>query len=180
AALIADQKRIAIGEVARAGGAAVRRDQPPVGVVRVPGGDALGDDAARGVLAEMQHLCAGIYLLIAVGDGDRIEFATRILTTQDAAWIFPRDRRAGLELRPGDLRVLAAAIAPLGDEIVDAAAALGVARIPVLNSRIFDFSVVERNQFDHSRVQLIFITDRGGAAFEVAHIGAAIGDDQRT
>jgi hypothetical protein len=33
-------------------------------------GDALGDDAARGVFAEMQHLGAGIHLLIAVGNGD--------------------------------------------------------------------------------------------------------------
>src|SRR5215469_5044141 len=170
AALIADQKRIAIGEIARTGRAAVRRDQPPVGVVRVPRGDALGNDAARGVFAEMQHLGAGIDLLIAVGDGDRIEFTTRIVAAQYAAWIFPRDRRAGLELRPGDLRVLAAAIAALGDEIIHAATALGVAGIPVLNGRIFDFRVVERDQFDYSRVQLILVADRGRAAFQVAHV----------
>src|SRR5216683_2031485 len=36
-ALIADQKRVAIGEVARAAGSAMRRDQAPIGVVGMPG-----------------------------------------------------------------------------------------------------------------------------------------------
>ena len=56
-------------------GAAMRRDEPAIGVVGVARGDALGDDAARGVLAEMDHLGAGIDLLIAVGDRDRVELA---------------------------------------------------------------------------------------------------------
>src|SRR5260370_39826854 len=78
AALVADQKRIAIGEIARAGRAAMCRYQSAIGVVGMTGSDALGDDPARGVLAEMQHLGAGIDLLIAVRDGDRIELAARI------------------------------------------------------------------------------------------------------
>src|SRR5204863_1252020 len=122
-------ERVAIGEVARARGAAVRRHQAAIGVVRLAGGDALGDDAARSVLAEVEHLGAAIDLLVAVRDGDRIELAARMIATQDAAWIFPGDGRAGLDLRPGNLRVLAAAVAPLGDEVVDAAAPGRVARI---------------------------------------------------
>src|SRR6202030_4794174 len=148
AALVADQERIAIGEVARAGSAAVRGDEAAIGVVGVAGGNTLTDDAARGVLAEMQHLGAGIDLLVTVGDRDRVELAPRIIAAQDAARIFPGDRRAGLELGPGNLCILAAAIAALGDEIVDAALAFGVARIPVLDGRIFDLGVVERDQLD--------------------------------
>ena len=82
-------------------------------------------------------------------------------------------------LGPGDLRVLAAAVAALGDEIVDAAAAGGVARIPVLDGRILDLGVVERDQLDHRGMELVLVAHRRGAAFEIAHIGALVGDDQR-
>src|ERR1700733_14935151 len=108
----------------------MRGDEAAIGVVGTAGGDALGDDAAGRVLAEMQHLGAGVDLLIAIGNRDRIELAARIVAAQNAAWIFPGNGRAGLDLGPGNLRVLAAAIAALGDEIIDAAAAGGVARIP--------------------------------------------------
>ena len=74
---------------------------------------------------------------------------------------------------------LAAAIAALGDEVVDAALAFGVAGIPVLHRRIFDLGVVERDELDHRGVQLVLVAHRRRAAFEVAHIGALVGDDQR-
>src|ERR1700721_2693454 len=105
-------------------------DEAAIRVVRMPGRDALADDAARRVLAEMQHLGAGIDLLITVGNGDRVELAARIVAAQDAARIFPGDGGAGFHLGPGDLGVPAAAIAALGDEIVDTTAPVGVARIP--------------------------------------------------
>src|SRR5690242_2414570 len=108
--------------------------------------DAFGDDPARGVLAEMQHLGAGIDLLVAVRDGNGIELAAGIVATQDAAWIFPGDRRARLELSPGDLRTGAAAVAAFGHEIVDAALAVRIARVPVLDGRILDLGILERDQ----------------------------------
>ncbi len=77
------------------------------------------------------------------------------------------------------LRVLAPAIAALGDEIVDAALAVLVAGIPVLHRRIFDLGVVERDQLDHGGVQLVLVAHRRGAAFEIAHVSALVGDDQR-
>src|SRR3954467_10783444 len=147
-----------------------------IGVLRYAGRDALGDDPAGGVLAEVDHLGAGIDLLVAVGDRDRIEFAARIVTAQDAARIFPGDRGAGLDLGPGNLRIVAAAVAALGDEIVDAALAFGIAGVPVLYRRIFDFGIVERHQFDHGGVQLVLVALRRGAAFEIADIGALVGD----
>ena len=72
-----------------------------------------------------------------------------------------------------------AAIAALGDEIVDAAAAFRVARIPVLHRRIFDLGVVERDQLDDRGMQLVLVALRRRAAFEIADIGALVGDDQR-
>ena len=118
-------------------------------------------------------------LLMAVRDRDRVELAARIVAAQDAARIFPGDRRAGLDLGPGDLRVRAAAVAALGDEVVDAAAPLRVARIPVLDGRILDLGVFVRDQLDHGGVQLVLVAHRRRAAFQVAHIRALVGDDQR-
>src|SRR4029078_824106 len=126
AALVADQQRVAVGEVARALRLAVRGDQPAVGVLRVAGRDALGDDAAGGVLAEMQHLGAAVDLLVAVRDRDRIELAARIVSAQDAARILPGNGGAGLDLGPRYLGIFAAAVAALGDEVEDAALAFGV------------------------------------------------------
>src|SRR5690606_5128180 len=121
----------------------------------------------------------GIDLLLAVGNGDRIELAARAVATQDAARIFPGDRRAGLDLGPGDLGILATAIATLGDEIVDAALAVLVSGIPILHRRILDLGVIERDQFHHGGVELVLVAHGRRAALEIAHIGAFLGDDQR-
>src|SRR4029077_14947163 len=102
---------------------------------------------------------------------------TRAIAAQDAARVLPSDGRAGLDLRPGDLRAFTPAIAALGDEIVDAAFALLVAGVPVLHRRIFDLGIVERDQLDHGGVKLVLVAHRRGAAFEVTHIGALVGDD---
>src|SRR5690606_28558207 len=127
----ADQQAVAIREVARIPGLAVRRDEPAVGVLRTSRRDALGNDATRRVGAQVDHLGTAVNLLVAIGHRDRIELAARTVTTQHAAGILPGDRRAGLHLRPADLGIAAAAIAALGDEIVNPALAVLVARIPV-------------------------------------------------
>src|SRR5215467_645695 len=99
-----------------------------------------------------------------------------MIAAQDAAWVFPGDRRAGLHLGPGNLGMAAAAVTPLGHEVEDAAASFRVARIPVLDRRILNFGVVKRNQLDHRGVELVLVAARGGAAFQIAHIGALVGD----
>ena len=60
AALVPNEQRVAVGEVARVRGAAMRRDQAAIGVLRLAGRDALGDDPAGGVLSEMDHLGARV------------------------------------------------------------------------------------------------------------------------
>src|SRR3954447_10069287 len=157
----------------------MRRDETAIGVLRLAGGDALGDDAARRVLAEMDHLGAAIDLLIAVRDRDRIEFTTRIVAAENAARILPGDRRTGLDLGPGYLGIVAAAVTTLGDEIVDAAFAFRIAGIPVLHRRIFDLGIIVRDELDHGGVQLVLVALRRGAALEIGDVGALVGDDQR-
>ena len=157
----------------------MRRDEPAIGVLRAPRRYALGDDAALGVLAEMDHLGAAVDLLAAVRHGDRIELALRIVAAQNAGRIFPGDRRSRLDLRPADVRIFPATIAAFRHEIIDAAAALAIAGIPVLHRRIFDLGVVERDQFHHRRVQLILVALGRRAAFEIADVRPGVGDDQR-
>ena len=84
AALVADQQRVAVGVVARAGRLAVAGDEAAIGVVRMAGGDALGDDPALRVLAEVGHLGAAVDLLVAVRHRDRIELADEVVAAQDA------------------------------------------------------------------------------------------------
>src|SRR5439155_8963340 len=116
----------------------------------------------------------GVSLLAVVGDRDGIELADRVVTLQDAARIFPGDRRTGLDLGPRDLGAGTTAGAALGHEIVDAALALGVARVPVLHGRVFDLRVLMRDQLDNRGMQLVLVALRRGAAFEIADIGALV------
>ncbi len=82
-------------------------------------------------------------------------------------------------LRPGDARVLAAALATLGDEVVDAADAVRIAGIPVLHGRVLDVRIVERNQLHDCSVKLILVAHRRRAALEIAHVSAGVRNDQR-
>ena len=102
-----------------------------------------------------------------------------MVALQHAARVLPRDGAAGLHLRPTDLAAIAQAYAALGDEVVDAALALFVAGVPVLDGAVLDLGVLQRHQFHHGGVQLVLVADGGGATFEVAHIRALIGDQQR-
>ena len=54
-----------------------------------------------------------------------------------------------------------------------------IAGIPVLHGGVFDLGVIERNQFDYRGMQLVFIANRSGTAFEIADGRALVGNDQR-
>src|SRR5690606_2571398 len=86
--------------------------------------------------------------------------------------------RPGFNLGPGNPRTGPAAVTALGDEVVDAAHAVLVARIPVLHRGILDLGIVQRNEFDHGGVQLVLVTHGRRTAFQVADAGAFVGDDQ--
>ena len=178
AALVAEQQRIALRIVARAAGRFQNLDAAAIGVLPVSGRDALADDGGSGVLPDVDHLGAGVGLLPVVGEGHRVELADGIVTDQQAAGIFPGNGGAGFDLGPGDLGIDAAAGAALGDEIVDAALAVLIAGVPVLDGGILDLGVIQGDELDYGGVQLVGVAHRRGAAFQVAHGGAFVGDDQ--
>ena len=175
----AEQQRVAARVVARAHGA--RRDvhEPAIRLAAVPRRDALRDDRAARVATDVDHLGAGVGLLVVGRHRHRVELAHRIVALEDAARILPGDRRARLDLGPGDLRALAAAGAALGDEVVDPAESVLVARVPVLDGRVLDGRVVERDQLDHGGVELVLVALGRRAALEIADARALVGDQQR-
>ena len=172
-----EQQRVTLGEVAHALGIGRNAHQSAIGVVAVSGANALADDGRARTFAIVDHLGAGIGLLVIVGHRDRVKFADAVFAVQNAAWIFPCHRAAGFHLGPAHLAVPSLTQCALGHEIIDAAFAFRVAGIPVLHGRIFDFGIVQRDQFDHGGVQLVFVAHRRGAAFEIADIAALISDD---
>ncbi len=178
AAAVADQQRVALRVVAGVLGAAPHADQTAVGVLAAAGRNAFRHDAAARVAADMDHLGAGVGLLEVVGHGHRVELAHRIVARQHAAGVLPRDGRPGLDLRPRQAGVLAAQAA-LGDEVVDAAAPLAVARIPVLHRGVFHLGVALDHDFDHGGVQLVLVAAGRRAPLQVAHVGALVSHDER-
>src|SRR5690348_11961093 len=178
AAFIADQKRTALRVIARALRVLENLHLAAIRVLAKACGNSLRDDGAARVVPDVYHRRAGVGLLAIVGQGDGIAVADGVVALQNAARIFPGDRGAGFDLRPGNFRIDSGALAALGDEIVDPATAFLVAGIPVLHGRILDLRVVQSDQLDDRGVQLVFIANRRRAAFEVADVGAFVGDDQ--
>src|SRR5690554_7280315 len=83
----------------------------------------------------MNHFCSGIGLLIIVGYCNGIKFSHRIITFQNTAWIFPRNRRTCLYLCPRDFGVFLCQSA-FGHKVEHASFSFFVARKPVLYGRI--------------------------------------------
>src|SRR5436190_18351786 len=179
AALVTDEHRVALRIVTRTLGALHDFHEPAVGVLSAARRNTFRHDRRARVLAEVNHLGTGVGLLLVTGDRHRIELADRVVALEDAAWILPRDRRSGLDLRPRDLGVRTGTLAALRDEVVDPALTLFVARVPVLDRRILDRGALERDELDDRGVELILVLHRRRAALEVAHIAALVRDDER-
>ena len=178
-ALGSHEHAVALGVVAGACSGLADAHFATVGVARVVGADAFRNDRALGVLANVDHLRAGVGLHVAVCEGDAVEFAHRIVALQNAARVLPRDGGTCFDLCPADAAVLARALAALGDEVVHATCArFAVAGIPVLHGRILDARVILGHEFHDGAVELLAREFRSGAAFEVAYAGVVIGDNQ--
>ena len=175
----ADEHAVALGVVAGACGGLADAHFATVGVAGVVRADTLRNDRALGVLADVDHLRAGVSLHVAVREGHAVEFTDGVVALQNAARVLPRDGRSRFDLRPADAAVLASALAALGDEVVHATGTgFTVAGVPVLHGRILDFGVFLSYEFHDGAVELLARKFGGGAAFEVAHASVVIGDDQ--
>src|SRR5512132_3631897 len=179
AAARTDQQAVTARVVARVLRARLHADETAIGVLAMAGGNALREDRRAGIAADVDHLRAGVGLLPVVGDGDRVELAHGVVALEDDARVLPGDRRAGFDLCPRNARTGAAAGAALGHEVVDAALAVLVARIPVLHGRVSDLGTLEGHELDHGGVELVLVAHRRRAALQIADVGTFVGDDER-
>ena len=180
-ALSANEHAIALGVVAGACSGLADAHFATVGVAGAVRTDALRNDRALGVLADVDHLRAGVCLHVTVREGHAVEFTDGIVALQDAARVLPRDGGTRFDLSPADAAVLARALAALGDKVVHTACArLAVAGVPVLHSRIFDFGVFFGHEFHDGAMELLARKFRSGATFEVAHASIVVSNDQCT
>ena len=101
----------------------------------------------------------------------RQHLAVRALARQVDARVLHRQLGAEVAVDPLDRRVGLGDRA-LGDEVVD------VLR-PVLHGRVADPRARLGDQLDDGGVQRVRAPHRGGAALDVVHVGALVGDDQR-
>ena len=83
-ATVAEQERVALAVVACPVCGGSDLDKSAVGILAVSGTDALADDARVGVAAEVNHLGAGVRLLVVVGDGDGVELGRGVVAAEDA------------------------------------------------------------------------------------------------
>ena len=81
-AAIADEQGVALGVIARVLCALTHAHQPAVAVLPPAGRNTLGHDGAAGVAPDMDHLGAGIGLLVIIGDSDRVELAHAIFAIE--------------------------------------------------------------------------------------------------
>ena len=131
-ALVSKKKAVALRVVAGILRTWKDLHKTPVAVLALSCRNTLAHNTAAGILSNMNHLGAGISLLVVVGNRYRIELAYRVVTLKDGTRIFPCNCRTCLNLRPKKLAVGTFADTAFGNKVVDTSFALLVSRIPVL------------------------------------------------
>ena len=114
-----------------------------------------------------------------VGQRHRVEFAHSLVSLQYGRRIFPGYRRTGFDLSPAQFGTVSAAESALGDEVIYAATALGIAGIPVLHRGILHFGPFFDDYLHHGGMQLVFVAHRRRATLQIGYVGIVVGNDQR-
>ena len=91
-AAVGEQEAIALRVVAGILRIGADVDEPAVAILALASADTLRDDAATGVLPEVDHLRTGIGLLEVVRDSDGVEFGDGVIPLEHTAGVLPRDR----------------------------------------------------------------------------------------
>ena len=119
----------------------------------------------------VDDLAARVLVLALAGERDRQDLAVGALAHQVDRRVLHRQLRAEVAVDPLDGRVGLGDRA-LGDEVEDV-------RRPVLHGRVADARARLGEQLDHRGVQRVRRVRRRGAALDVVHVGALVGDDDR-
>ena len=166
-----DEQRVALHRRPRAVGALLHLHETAVRRAAAAARHRLGDDRRGRVRRGVHHLGAGVLVLALAGEGDRQRLALGVLAEQVAGGVLHGDLGADVAVDP--LHPAAGLHrGALGDQVVD------VVR-PVLDGRVADVGVLLHDDLDDRGVQRVGRVDRRGAALDVVHLGALVGDDQR-
>ena len=177
-AFIAQQQTVTLAVVTRILCVHAHLNQSAICVLAMSGGDTFGDNTRACILADMDHLGAGVGLLVVIGDGDGVELRGGVIATQDTGRIFPGDGGTGLNLGPGEACVLERDTA-FGDEIINSALAVFITRIPVLDGGVLDFRILKDDDLDDGCMELVLISHGGGAALQIGQISPLVGNEER-
>ena len=125
----------------------------------------------RRVRRGVDHLGAGVLVLAGTGEGHRQRLAGGALAEQVAGGVLHGDLGADVAVDPLHPAALVHG-GPLGHQVVDVVG-------PVLDGRVADVGVLLHDDLDDRGVQRVAAVDRRGAALDVVHRRALVGDDQR-
>jgi len=99
----------------------------------------------------MNHFRTGICLLHIVSNCYRIKFALRFIPTQNTGRVFPSHSTASFNLCPHNLSAITSTIRTLGNKIINSAFTIFVTWVPILDSGIFNLSVLFDYDFNAYR-----------------------------
>ena len=133
-------------------------------------GDRLGDDLGGGLRGGVDHLRAGVLMLIGTGVGDRQHLARGLRAGQNDRRVLHRELRADVAVDPLHM-ALGFDVGPLGDQVEDIVG-------PVLDGGVGDASRRLHHDLHNRGVQRIRGVGRGRAALDVVHLRTLVGDDQ--
>ena len=94
-AVRANQHGVTLGEVTRVGCRRHDFHQPAIAVLAVTGRDPFGDDGRFGVFTDVDHLGAGIGLLMTAGQRHGVKLTDGVVAAQNTARVFPGNGGAG-------------------------------------------------------------------------------------
>ena len=170
ARLVVQDQRVTADRRLRLGATGVDLDQAAIAGASGALRDGLGGDQAGGVRRGVDHLAAGVLVLIVAREGDREHLAVGALAQQVDGRVLHGQVRAKVAVHPLHHRVLVGDGA-LGDEVVDVVA-------PVLDGRVANPRALLDDDLDHRAVQAGGAVGGRRAALHVVQAGALVGDDQ--
>ena len=126
----------------------------------------------------MNHLGAGVGLLVVVGNSHAVELGLRVVATQHTRRVFPCDGRPCFHLGPRQLCPFSAQVAALGHQVEHTTPTLFVARVPVLHGGVFHFGTVVHDNLHDGGMQLVFVAHGSRAPLQVGDIAVVVGNDE--
>ena len=177
-AFVAKQQGVALAVITGIVRFLCHAHQATVRVLTLSGRDTFAHNGTPGILAQMNHFCSRVCLLMVIGYCHTIEFCRRIVAGKDARRILPGNGRTSFHLCPRQFTVHPFTMATLRHKVIDTTPALGITGIPVLHGAVFHFCTVVHYNFHNGCVQLVLVTHRSRTPFQIRNVRIIIRHNQ--